>query len=104
MKLSDMSPAFERRDDLTKSLHHIVGNVNASGLGNIINEIFPCPMKEFSPLPANFETAGDTSLPTPLVVSNFAVQKKLSMLNSTKAQGSDNTPACLLKENADILV
>ena len=52
----------------------------------------------------SFMPEGDPSLSTSFVVSREAVYKKLSSLNSTKAQGPDGVPAWLLKENADCLV
>ena len=39
----------------------------------------------------------------PPTVTEFRVLKKLTRVNLAKASGPDGIPACLLKENADIL-
>ena len=58
----------------------------------------------FSPLPDAFPcTTLSNYSEKPLVVSVESVRKKLSKLNPCKANGPDNIPGWLLKENADIL-
>jgi hypothetical protein len=56
-------------------------------------------ISDFCPT-SNFNDSMVTSL---IVFSSYSVYKKLSTLNSTKAQSPDNIPAWLLKENADLL-
>lgn len=102
-KLSGMSPASGGRGDIIKSLQHIDGAPNASDLANVINDAFILPMREFSPLPADFQPERDTPTSPPFAVSAHSVFMKLASLNSTKAQGPDGVPIWLLKENADLL-
>lgn len=105
-KLSGMASTSGRRDDSTKLLHQL-GAHDMLELANNINDAFLSPMSDFVPLPSNFQpvqSSVNDSVVTSLTVSSYSVYKKLSTLNSTKAQGPDNTPAWLLKENADLLV
>ena len=95
--------------DMSKSLRHIADSpdVSTSDLANTINQVFLSSMNSFSPLPPDFSvhpiTCSNCTNPAPeLVVSTYSVFKKLSTLNSSKAQGPDGIPACLLKENADL--
>ena len=62
-------------------------------------------MHDYTPLQHNHNDPDfNTSLPDEiLVVSTDSVFIKLSKLNSNKANGPDNLPAWVLKENADIL-
>lgn len=104
-KLSGMSSASRHSDDFAKSLHHINASSNKQDLANTINEAFIKPMKDFSPLPTDFEpdVADFPSSSSLVVVSAPSVYKKLSTLNPTKAQGPDGIPAWLLRENANVL-
>ena len=103
-KLSGMSSVSGGKDDILKSLQHIDRVSNAKDLAKkVINDSFLQPMRAYSPLPANFQLERDTPPSPPFVVSHFSVYMKLSMLNSTKAEGPDGIPAWLLKENADLL-
>ena len=70
-------------------------------LANTINNAFLAPMNSFSPL--HPEASGDVQHTNPSIVTEFRVLKKLTRLNPGKASGPDGIPACLLKENADIL-
>ena len=104
-KLSGMISASERWHDSTKLLHQL-GAHDMLELANNINDAFLSPMSDFVPLLSNFQPVqgpANDSVATPLIVSSYSVYKKLSTLNSTKAQGLDNIPAWLLKENADLL-
>ena len=58
-------------------------------------------MNSFSPL--HPEASGDVQHTNPPTVTEFRVLEKLTRLNPTKASQSDAIPACLLKENADLL-
>ena len=96
---------------MSKSLRHITDSPNAStsDLANTINQAFLSSMNSFSPLPPDFSvnpiTCSNCTNPAPEpVVSTYSVFKKLSTLNSSKAQGSDGIPlpAWLLKEYAGL--
>ena len=95
--------------DISKSLRHITDSpdTSTSDLANTINQAFLSSMNSFLPLPPDFSvnpiTCSNCTNPAPeLVVSTHSVFKKLSTLNSSKAQGPDGIPAWLLKENADL--
>ena len=62
-------------------------------------------MHGYTPLQYNHDNPDfNASLPDEtLVVSTDSVFFKLSKLNSNQANGRDNLPAWLLKENADVL-
>ena len=78
-----------------------VPDSSLKALANTINNAFLAPMNSFSPL--HPEVSGDMQHTNPLTVTEFRVLKKLTRLNLAKASGPDGMPACLLKENADIL-
>ena len=71
-------------------------------LANTIKNAFLAPMNSFSPL--HPEASGDVQHTNPPTVTEFRVLKKLTRLNPAKASGPDGIPACLLKENADVLL
>ncbi|XP_068726169.1 uncharacterized protein [Montipora capricornis] len=103
-KLSGRSLAFSAQSDTLQSLQHLYESIDQIGLANIINEAFLSPMYCFTPLPAAFPCITFSNYSeNPLVVSVESVRKKLSKLNPCKANGPDNIPGWLLKENADIL-
>ena len=103
-KLSGRSLASSAQSDTLQSLQHLYESIDQIGLANIINEAFLSPMYCFTPLPAAFPcTTFSNYSENPLVVSVESVRKKLSKLNPCKANGPDNIPGWLLKENADIL-
>ncbi|XP_068750901.1 uncharacterized protein [Montipora capricornis] len=103
-KLSGRSLASSAKSDTLQSLQHLYESIDQIGLANIINEAFLSPMYCFTPLPDAFSctTFSNYSANT-LVVWVESVRKKLSKLNPCKANGPDNIPGWLLKENADIL-
>ena len=87
-----------------QSLQHLYESIDQIGLANIINEAFLSPIYCFTPLPDAFPcTTFSNYYENHLVVSVESVRKKLSKLNPCKANGPDNIPGWLLKENADIL-
>ena len=103
-KLSGCSLAFTAQSDTLKSLQHLHVGIDQIGLVNIINEAFLSPMHCFTPLPAASPcTTFSNYSENPLFVSVESVRKRLSKLNPCKANGPDNIPGWLLKENADIL-
>ena len=102
-KLSGMSSASGRQNDVMNSLRFIEEVSSTSDLANIVNDAFILPMKIFSPLPHDFQLEQDIPSSAPFVLSVHSVFMKLSLLNPTKAQGPDGLPAWLLKENADLL-
>ena len=103
-KLSSMSSASGRQNDVMNSLRFIEEVSSTSDLANIVNDAFILPMKIFSPLPHDFQLEQDIPSSAPFVLSVHSVFMKLSLLNPTaKAQGPDGLPAWLLKENADLL-
>ena len=102
-KLSDMSSASGRQNDVMNFLRFIEEVSSTSDLANIVNDAFILPMKIFSPLPHDFQLEQDIPSSAPFVLSIHSVFMKLSLLNPTKAQGPDGLPAWLLKENADLL-
>lgn len=101
-KLTGMTSSSGVCDDITKSLQHLdeFSTASTKDLANIINEAFLTPMRGFSPLHQSGHFPGENAA---LVVTVDSVYKKLSSLNSTKAQGPDGIPTWLLKENADLL-
>ena len=102
-KLSGRSLASAAQNDM-QSLQHLYESIDQIGLANIINEAFLSPMFCFTPLPVAFPcTTFSNYSENRLVVSVESVRKKLSKLNPCKANGPDNIPGWLLKENADIL-
>ena len=94
-KLRGMSSFSKDQDGVIKSLQLIEPSSNISNLTNIINEAFVSPMSDLLPLPAYFSLVQNASSFPPFVVSTYSVYKKLSSLNSTKAQGRDGVPAWL---------
>ncbi|XP_068691417.1 uncharacterized protein [Montipora foliosa] len=103
-KLNGRSLASSAKSDTLQSLQHLYESIDQIGLANIINEAFLSPMYCFTPLPAAFPcTTFNNYSENPLVVSVESVRTKLSKLNPCKANGPDNIPGWLLKENADIL-
>ena len=107
-KLSITIPVSETLNNTTKLLQHL-GSQEKAELANTINDAFLSPMSDFASLPSNFVPIQRVQDPVldlavaPLIVPTHSVYKKLSTLNSTKAQGPDNILAWLLKENADLL-
>ena len=91
------------RTDPTSVLKRFDSGPDSSlkALANTINNAFLAPMNSFSPL--HPEASGDVQHTNPSIVTEFRVLKKLTCLNPGKASGPDGIPACLLKENADIL-
>ena len=91
------------RTDPTSVLKRFESGPGSSlkALANTINNAFLAPMNSFSPL--HPEASGDVQHTNPPTVTEFRVLKKLTRLNPAKASGPDGIPACLLKENADIL-
>ena len=103
-KLSGCSPTSSTYRDFSKSLQHQYGSLNETSLANAINEAFLLPMHDYTPLQYHDDPVFNASLPDEiLVVSTDSVFVKLSKLNSNKANGPDNLPAWVLKENADVL-
>ena len=103
-KLSGRSLASSAKSDSLQSLQYLYKSIDQIGLANIINEAFLSPMYCFTPLPVAFPcTTFSNYSENPLVVSVESVRKKLSKLNTCKANGPDNIPGWLLKKNADIL-
>ena len=96
-KLSGMSSASGRQNDVMNSLRFIEEVSSTSDLANIVNDAFILPMKIFSPLPHDFQLEQDIPSSAPFVLSVHSVFMKLSLLNPTKAQGPDGLPAWLLK-------
>ncbi|XP_068750820.1 uncharacterized protein [Montipora capricornis] len=103
-KLGGRSLASSAKSDTLQSLQHLYESIDQISLANIINEAFLSPKYCFTPLPAAFPcTTFSNYTEKPLVVWVESVRKKLSKLNPCKANGPDNIPGWLLKENADIL-
>ena len=103
-KLSGMSPVAGTRDKVSTSLEQLYGISDKSTLANIVNDAFLSPMRSFTPLALDYwrhlvEGLTDDS---DIAVTVDTVQKKLSKLNGSKAQGPDGIPGWLLKENADV--
>ena len=106
-RLGGITTPFETRGNALKSIHHLkgAGSLTPTELANHISTAFLAPTEGFEPLTNHpFGEGNDSSsndpVPTVLEVSVF---RKLSALNSTKAQGPDNIPGWLLKENGDLL-
>ena len=86
--------------------HHLEGvsDLSPSDLANHVNTAFLALTVNFEPL--SYNSFRDSSVPSPdnsasnevPVASEFSVLQKLSTLNTTKAQGPDGMPGCLLKE------
>lgn len=96
-KLSGCCPAFTERSYVTTSLQHLYGPTNNVDLANIINKAFLSPMRNFTPIPADYVIDPANS------ATQESVFKKLIKLNITKAHGPDGIAGWVLKENADLL-
>ena len=106
-KLSGMSKGPGAKENIIKSLTRL-NNGDASvttdaALANLVNDGFPSPMKDFQPLTQKHTVDSNLPSESTLIVTAASVFKKLSDINPTKAQGPDEIPGWLLKENADLL-
>ena len=99
--LGGMQPAT--RTEPTSFLKHIDAGRKSSfkNFSNIINNSFLAPTDSFRPLAPSWPP--DVHLDNSPSVTEYCVFEKLALLNPHKASGSDNVPAWLLEENADIL-
>ena len=103
-KLSGCSLAFSAQSDTLKSLPHLHEGIDQIDLANIIIKAFLSPMHCFIPLfTASPYTTFRNYSENPFAASVESVRKKLSKLNTCKANGPDNIRGWLLKEHADIL-
>ena len=103
-KLSGCSLAFSAQSDTLKSLPHLHEGIDQIDLANIIKKVLLSPMHCFTPLfTASPYTTFRNYSENPLAASAESVRKKLSKLNTCKANGPDNIRGWLLKEHADIL-
>ena len=84
------------RTDPVSVLTHVQPGPNSSPT---VNEVFLEPISNFTPLGPVITADARYSNP----VSEFCVQKKLSVLNPAKSSGPDMIPSWLLTENADLL-
>ena len=71
------------------------------GLGNRINEAFISVMKDFPPLPEDFNLSTDND--EPISVSETTVEQLLRAISVSKASGPDELPNWVLKSFSDIL-
>ena len=82
-------------------------NVLTQGLTLVLGPLLILLTTRSSPHELLFSTASEASgyvqHTNPPTATEFRVLKKLTRLNPAKASGPDGIPACLLKENADIL-
>ena len=105
-KLSGTTPVYSSREQMFRALENIdeLSNVTTSDLANIINEAFLAPMSNFSSLSENVHSQFHAFSPEPVfTVTTDSVFLKLLQLNPSKANGPDNIPSWLLKENANLL-
>ena len=100
-RLSGMQSATRTEPTSVLKLFYSGPDSSLKALANTINNAFLAPMRSFSPL--HSEASDGVQHTNPPTVTEFRVLKKLTRLNPAKASGPDGIPACLLKENADIL-
>ena len=98
-KRSGLSPEVGTHDKVSTSLEQLYGISDKTRLANMVNEAFLSPMRRFTPLSSNYwrNLAEGVTEDPHIIVTVDSVQKGLSTLNRSKAQGPDGNPGFLKK-------
>ena len=106
-KLSGSKSVYKNNEEILRALRpdNYFSKTVKVEIANEVNNSFLFPMRTFTPLtPDHYQDMAPINLNNLiLTVSNEDVFKKLSTLNSRKANGPDGIPLWVLKENADLL-
>ena len=104
-KICGMSPLYKPELRLNLQIE-MFDNMNGHEIANTINKMFLEPLKDFQPLNSINFTITHENIHTPynsLHVSEEDVYEVLKSTNPFKAFGSDNIPAWIYKQFAEIL-
>jgi hypothetical protein len=99
-EVKQLSGQQSTRPDLRSMIRFDVEDSD-EGLGNRINEAFISVMKDFPPLPEDFNLSTDND--EPISVSETTVERLLRAISVSKASGPDELPNWVLKSFSDIL-
>ncbi|CAB4026738.1 Hypothetical predicted protein, partial [Paramuricea clavata] len=99
-EVKQLSGQQSTRPDLRSIIRFDVEDSD-EGLGNRINEAFISVMKDFPPLPEDFNLSTDND--EPISVSETTVERLLRAISVSKASGPDELPNWVLKSFSDIL-
>ena len=99
-EVKQLSGQQSTRPDLRSMIRFDVEDSD-EGLGNRINEAFISVMKEFPPLPEDFNLSTDND--EPISVTETTVERLLRAISVSKASGPDELPNWVLKSFSDIL-
>ena len=99
-EIKQLSGQNSTRKDL-RSMIRLDAEISDEDLGNKINEAFISVMKDFSPLPEDFNLQTDND--EPITTSEETVAQLLRAISVSKASGPDELPNWVLKNFSDIL-
>ena len=106
-KLSGSKSVYKNNEEILRALRpdNYFSKTVKVEIANEINNSFLSPMRTFTPLTPDHYQDMVPNNPNnlTLTVTNEDVFKKLSTLNSRKANGPDGISLWILKENADLL-